>query len=182
MIARVIPAFAYAFKPAGDCITTHTADRFHLYDGQPVRLRVGEAEAIDLVVSNDRQRPIALIAVDGCLYDTAGPFGTKAPTRCDCVLICDEKAHFIEFKHGQAKNRTDRVKECIPQLAATISDFHRRGIIPDGSTVRAIACVGFTEQEPPRGASVEARIVQLNRLTPATVVVELAVSNQTTFN
>lgn len=176
MIARLVSSYAYtAARPVADCVRDFKATVLHLYDGPPVRVRAAVPEEIDVRVDNPQQRTIHLAATDGCLY---GPGHVQ---RCDCVLICDEEAHFIEFKHGQAKNRTERVKECIPQLAETIADFHRRGIITDGSTVRAIACVGFTEQQPPRGASLEARIVQLNRLTPDTVVVELSVSNRTSF-
>ncbi|MBC7449393.1 MAG: hypothetical protein H7330_15175 [Hymenobacteraceae bacterium] len=158
-----------------ECVRDFDATVLHLYDGPPVRVRAAVPEEVDVRVNNPRQRTIHLAATDGCLY------GPAHAQRCDCVLICDEEAHFIEFKHGLTKNRTERVKECIPQLAETIVDFHRRGIIADGSTVRAIACVGFTEQWPPRGASLEARVVQLNRLTPDTVLVELSVSNQTSF-
>lgn len=128
-----------------------------------------------MAVANARGRLIQLVAIDKCLYDDADP------SRCDCALICDEEIQFVEFKHGNSRRRTDRVKECIPQLAATITEFHRRQIIPAGCTVRAVACVGFTEQRPPRAASTEAQTVLLNRLTPETVVVELVIADETSF-
>jgi hypothetical protein len=80
----------------------------------------------------------------------------------------------IAFEHGKTKNRPERLRECIPQLAA--------GIIAPHSVVQAIACVGFAEQRPPRGVAIEARILQLNKLVAAGVVVELYVSDNTAFS
>ena len=177
MILRVVAA--YPHRPAASCTSPHTDVRFHVCDQPhplPVCRRFGPSQDVDLTVTNAQARTIHLVAVDKCLYDDADP------TRCDCALICDEEIQFVEFKHGNTKRRTDRIKECIPQLAATITAFHRLQIIPDSCTVRAVACVGFTEQRPPRDASTRAQELLINKLTPDTIVVELAITDETSFN
>ncbi|RFP67098.1 hypothetical protein D0N36_01035 [Hymenobacter lapidiphilus] len=102
-------------------------------------------------------------------------------TRCDCALVRKQEVRFVEFKHGTFRRRADRIKECIPQLAATINDFIMAGIIAPKSVVLAIACVGFQEEFPPRTAQLDARILQLNKLVGSDVVVELLVTDSTTF-
>ena len=88
----------------------------------------------------------------------------------------------MEFKHGVNKRRPYRVKECIPQLAAAINNFYKAGILLLNTTVLAIACVGFTEEFPPRTASLDTRILQLNRLIEANIAVELRVTDTTAFD
>ncbi len=176
MIARLLTA--YPHRPGAACISAHTDVLFHVCDQPhplPVCRRAGPSQEPDLRVTNVSARIVHLVAVDKCLYDDADP------TRCDCALICDDAIQFVEFKHGKSKRRTDRIKECIPQLAATITAFHRLQIIPASCTVRAIACVGFTEQRPPHDASTRAQELMINKLTPDTVVVELAITNETAF-
>ncbi len=161
------------------CVSSHTATLFHVYDPAgdlPCRHREDTPQETDLEVRNPNAVIVHLVAIDHCLY------GPSDATRCDCALVSSEKIHFVEFKHGKNKNRPDRLRECIPQLAAAINDFFQAGIIAPHSVVRAIACVGFAEQRPPRGAAIEARILQLNRLVPATVVVELYISDSTSFD
>ena len=138
--------------------------------------RSGPAEANDLTVLNPAIQAIHLIATDKCLYSSADA------SRYDCALVCDEQIHFVEFKHGVNKRRPDRVKECIPQLAAAINDFYKAGILLPNTIVLAIACVGFTEEFPPRTASLDTRILQLNRLVEADIAVELRVTDTTAFD
>ena len=138
--------------------------------------RSGPAEVNDLAVLNPVSQAIHLIAIDKCLYSSADT------SRCDCALVCDEQIHFAEFKHGVNKRRTDQVKECIPQLAAAINNFYKAGISLPNTIVIAIACVGFTEEFPPRTASLDARILQLNRLVEADIAVELRVTDTTAFD
>jgi hypothetical protein len=90
--------------------------------------------------------------------------------------------HFIEFKHGNFRRRTERVQECVKQLAKSINDFYNTGIIPARHSVLAIACVGFTEEFPPRNASLEALSARLNLLISADVIVELLVTDTITFS
>lgn len=175
MIERVTAHFA---ARRATCISSHTNSLFHVYDpagNLPCRHREDEPQETDLAVHNPSAAVIHLVAIDHCLYDSGDA------TRCDCALVCSEEIHFVEFKHGKNKNRAERLHECIPQLAAAINDFYQAGIIAPHSVVRAIACVGFAEQRPPRGASVEARSLQLNKLVADTVVVELRVSDHTFF-
>ena len=138
--------------------------------------RSGPAEVNDLAVLNPVSQAIHLIAIDKCLYSSADT------SRCDCALVCDEQIHFAEFKHGVNKRRTDQVKECIPQLAAAINNFYKAGILLPNTIVLAIACVGFTEEFPPRTASLDARTLQLNRLVEADIAVELRVTDTTAFD
>ncbi len=176
MILRLVAL--YQHRSAAPCVSSHSDVLFHVCDQPhplPVCRRADSSQDVDLTVANPRSRTIQLVAIDKCLYTDADP------TRCDCALICDEEIQFVEFKHGNSKRRTDRVKECISQLAATINAFHSRQIIPDNCTVRAIACVGFTEQRPPRDASTAAQTLLLNKLTPDNVVVELAITDETGF-
>ena len=175
MIDRLTAHFATR-PPA--CITSHTATLFHVHDqaGElPSRHREDTPQETDLAVLNPNATTIHLVAIDHCLY------GPADATRCDCALVSREEIHFVEFKHGKNKNRPDRLRECIPQLAAAINDFFQAGIIAPHSVVRAVACVGFAEQRPPRGAAIEARILQLNKLVAPTVAVELYVSDNTSF-
>jgi hypothetical protein len=181
MITR-IPS---AYPRHATCITLHTDEAFHVYDppqrlptdpALPCARRVGSPELTDLAVLNPGSQVVHLVAIDKYLYSSADT------TRCDCALVCDEQIHFIEFKHGVSKRRTDRVKECIPQLAAAINDFYKAGILLPNTTVQAIACVGFTEEFPPRTASLDARILQLNRLVEVDIIVELQVTDTTIFN
>jgi hypothetical protein len=177
MILRLVAA--YQHRAAATCISSHNDVLFHVCDQPhplPVCRRTGPAQDVDLAVTNPQSRTIQLVAIDKCLFTDADH------TRCDCALICDDEIQFVEFKHGNSKRRTDRVKECISQLAATITAFHSRQIIPDNCTVRAIACVGFTEQRPPRDASTAAQTLLLNRLTPDSVVVELEITDETAFH
>ncbi|UOQ78614.1 hypothetical protein MUN84_08775 [Hymenobacter sp. 5516J-16] len=141
----------------------------------PCQCRTESPEQTDLTVRNTGEAVVYLIAIDHCLY------GSADAQRCDCALVREEEIHFVEFKHGLNKNRSARLKECIPQLAAAINDFVQAGIIAPHSVVRAIACVGFAEQRPPRSAAIEARILQLNLLVPD-VAVELYVEDSTEFN
>lgn len=162
------------------CISRHGEDEFRVFDPEgafPCRPR-GEEEPqeTDLTVRNAGPAAVHLVAIDHCLY------GPADAARCDCALVRQEEIHFVEFKHGKTKNRPERLRECIPQLAAAINDFVRAGIIAPHSVVQAIACVGFAEQRPPRGAAIEARILQLNKLVADGVVVELHVSDTTAFN
>jgi hypothetical protein len=108
-------------------------------------------------------------------------YDSSDTTRCDCALVREQEIHFVEFKHGVKTRRSVRVKDCIPQLAATINDFIKAGIIAPGSEVLAIACVGFQEELPPRSAQLEVRTVQLNNLVEAGVAVKLLVTDATTF-
>lgn len=175
MIDRLTAHFA---AHGTDCISGHTDTLFHVYDPAgdlPCRRRDDSPSETDLAVSNPNAAIVHLIAVDHCLY------GSADATRCDCALISREEIHFVEFKHGKDKNRAGRLRESIPQLAAAINDFFKAGIITPHSVVRAIACVGFAEQRPPRGAAIEARILQLNTLVPDTIVVELFVADSTEF-
>ena len=175
MIARIRAHFANQ-PPA--CISHHAAAEFHVFDPAgtlPCRHRPDTPQATDLTVRNAGAVGVHLVAIDHCLY------GPADATRCDCALMRAEEVHFVEFKHGKHKNRPDRLRECIPQLAAAINDFVRAGIIAPHSVVLAIACVGFADQRPPRGAAIEARILQLNKLILANVVVELHVADITGF-
>lgn len=160
------------------CITQHSDAEFHIYDPEgsfPCRRRDDFPQETDLTVRNTGSTVVHLIAIDHCLY------GSADATRCDCALVRQEEIHFVEFKHGKAKNRPDRLRECIPQLAAAINDFLLAGIIAPHSVVLAIACVGFAEQRPPRGAAIEARILQLNKLVSGNVAVELHITDHTAF-
>lgn len=160
------------------CISSHELPVFYVYDppgNLPCQHREATPAQQDLTVHNTSASIVHLVAIDHCLY------GPADATRCDCALVRDEEIHFVEFKHGKNKNRKDRLRECIPQLAAAINDFVQAGIIAPHSAVRAIACVGFAEQHPPRGAAIEARILQLNRLVTADVAVDLYVADSTTF-
>ncbi len=161
------------------CISSHGEAEFHIFDPEgnfPCRHRGPDApQETDLTVRNASPAAVHLVAIDHCLY------GSADATRCDCALVRQEEIRFVEFKHGKSKNRPDRLRECIPQLAAAINDFVRAGIIAPHSVVQAIACVGFAEQRPPRGAAIEARILQLNKLVTEGVVVELHISDNTLF-
>jgi len=173
MIERILAYFA----DKASCISSHTDQLFYVYDQDgnlPCLHRVDKPEQTDLTIRNNGATVIHLVAIDHCLYSSADT------QRCDCALIRAEEIQFIEFKHGKSKNRPARLKECIPQLAAAINDFVQAGIIAPQSVVRAIACVGFAEQRPPRGAAIEARILQLNQLVTE-VVVELHVEDSTEF-
>ncbi len=185
MIERILAA--YPPKEQAVCITALTHPVFHVYDplslvneGPSARLpctyRLGlEKEDRELTVQNTAEQPVHLVAIDCCL------FASSDPSRCDCALVQEEVIHFVEFKHGIYKRRTDRIKDCIPQLASSITDFYSKGIFPAQHVVVAIACVGFTEEFPPRNASLEALTVRLNSLIPADVVVELRITDTTVF-
>lgn len=175
MIDRIAAHFS---NQRGGCISRHAEMEFHVYDPEgalPCRRREGAAQPTDLTVRNARSAAVHLVAIDHCLY------GSTDATRCDCALVRQEEIHFIEFKHGKNKRRSERLSECIPQLAATINDFLRAGIIAPHSVVVAIACVGFAEQRPPQGAAIEARKLQLNRLVTGAVAVQLYVRDDTVF-
>ncbi len=181
MITRILAAY----PRHATCISPHAEVEFHVYDppqllttdpALPCTRRVGTPEASDLAVQNPQGQTVHLVAIDKCLYSSADS------TRCDCALVCGEKIHFVEFKHGVNKRRTDRVKECIPQLAAAINDFYKAGILLPKTVVLAIACVGFNEEFPPRTASLDARILQLNKLVDADIAVELRVTDVTLFD
>ncbi|SES83341.1 hypothetical protein [Hymenobacter actinosclerus] len=166
------------FPASAACVSTHTERLFYIYDqegNQPCRHRTAMLAPTDLTVRNASAVAVHLIAIDHCLYNSSDS------QRCDCALVRGEEIHFVEFKHGTNKNRASRLKECIPQLAAAINAFIRAGIIAPHSSVRAVACVGFAEQRPPRGAAIEARILQLNLLVPE-VIVELFIDDSTEFN
>jgi hypothetical protein len=176
MIDRISAHFAQQPRL---CISMHGEAEFYIFDPVgdfPCQHRGGGApQETDLTVRNTGPAAVHLVAIDHCLY------GSADATRCDCALVRQEEIRFVEFKHGKNKNRPERLRECIPQLAAAINDFVRAGIISPHSTVQAIACVGFAEQWPPRGAAIEARILQLNKLVAAGVVVELHISDSTSF-
>lgn len=179
----------YQSKANTPCISIHTDVLFHVYDPplpepldpqepikrNPCARRVGPTEFTDLSIHNPREQPIHLVAIDSCLYDSGDT------TRCDCALVCEQEIQFVEFKHGNHRRRSERIKDCIPQLAATINDFFKAGILAPKTVVLAIACVGFQEEFPPRSASLEARLVHLNNLVEADVVVELRVTDSTIF-
>lgn len=181
---------AYPSKRDFPCINAHTDILFHVYDPplseaaeapeailrrEPCARRVGEPVITDLTVHNPQEHAVHLVSIDSCMYESSDT------TRCDCALVREREIHFVEFKHGVKTRRSERVKNCIPQLAATINDFIRAGIIAPGSEVLAIACVGFQEELPPRSAQLEVRTVQLNNLVEAGVAVRLLVTDTTTF-
>lgn len=172
------------------CLSTHSDPEFYLYDPplteradgstdpikrQPTAKREGSAQVNDFTVRNRTDSPVHLVTIDCCLYHSGDG------TRCDCALAHEQQIRFVEFSHGVFRRRTARVEKCIPQLAATINDFYAQGVIPAGSVVQAIICVGFTEDSPPRNASISVREVQLNLLVQAPIAVELRVSDETTF-
>jgi hypothetical protein len=175
---------------APQCLSTHTDSEFYLFDPplpereegsaelikrRPTAKREGNAQTDDFTVKNKTASPVHLVTIDCCLYFSGDG------SRCDCALAHEQQIRFVEFSHGVFRRRTARVEKCIPQLAATINDFYDLGVIPDGSVVQAIICVGFTEDFPPRTAITDARTLQLNRLVKAPVAVELRVSDETTF-
>jgi len=186
MIERI--AAAYPPKDQAVCITSLAHPVFHIYDPLslaadepaerlPCTYRLGsDKEDRELTVQNQTQQLVHLVAIDCCL------FASGDPSRCDCALVQQETIHFVEFKHGNYRRRTDRIKDCIPQLANSINDFYSQGIMPAQHTVLAIACVGFTEEFPPRNASLEALAARLNSLVVADIVVELRVTDVTTFS
>lgn len=173
------------------CISTHHDPEFYVYDPplpereagstepvkrQPTARREGVLQPDDFTVKNTTISPVHLVAIDCCLY------GSGDGTRCDCALVYEEQIRFVEFSHGVFRRRTSRIEKCIPQLAASINDFYELGIIPAGSVVQAIVCVGFTEDFPPRTATTDARSAQLNLLIKAPdIAVELRVSDTTSF-
>lgn len=185
MIERIVAA--YPPKEQAVCITALSHPVFHIHDPLslasdgptnrlPCTYRLGpEKEDRELTVRNETGQPVHLVAIDCCL------FASDDPSRCDCALVQEEIIHFIEFKHGNYRRRTDRIKDCIPQLANSINDFYSKNILPSRHTVSAIACVGFTEEFPPRNASLEALQARLNLLVAANVVVELRVTDITLF-
>lgn len=168
MIERI--RAAYPPKEQTNCITALAHPVFHVYDplsaddtGAATRLpctfRLGlEKEDRELTVRNTTAQPVHLVAIDCCL------FASSDPSRCDCALVQNEIIHFVEFKHGNFRRRTERIQECVRQLANSINDFYSTGIIPARHSVLAIACVGFTEEFPPRNASLEALSARLNLL------------------
>ena len=175
---------------APKCLSAHPETEFHLFDPplaereagssdpikrQPTATRAGEAQINDFTVKNQTTNPVHLVRIDCCLYDSGDG------TRCDCALAHEQQLRFVEFSHGVFRRRTARVEKCIPQLAASINDFYALGIIPAGSVVQAIVCVGFTEDFPPRTATTSVREAQINLLVKAPVAVELRVSDETTF-
>lgn len=172
------------------CLSTHADPEFYLYDPplaervegstdvikrQPTARREGDVLVNDFTVKNKTTSMVHLVTIDCCLYQSGDG------TRCDCALAHEQQIRFVEFSHGVFRRRTARVEKCIPQLAATINDFYELGVIPAGSVVQAIICVGFTEDFPPRTATTDARSAQLNLLVKAPVAVELRVSDETTF-
>lgn len=172
------------------CISTHSDSEFYIYDSilpdrspeskeplkrLPTACRVGTYQPNDFTVKNFSDNPIHLVAIDCCMYESGDS------TRCDCALVLEQDIRFIEFSHGNFRRRVNRVEKCIPQLAATINDFYAQGIIPAGAVVQAIVCVGFTEDFPPRTATIDARTAQLNLLVKAPVAVELRVTDVTVF-
>lgn len=185
MIERIHAA--YPPKEQAVCITALSHPVFHVYDPLsldesgaaerlPCTFRLGpDKNDLELTVQNGAGPPVHLVAIDCCL------FASSDPSRCDCALVQDETIQFVEFKHGNYRRRTDRIKDCIPQLANSINDFYNAGILPPRHTVWAIACVGFTEEFPPRNASLEAHQARLNLLVSVDVLVELRVTDTTTF-
>jgi hypothetical protein len=185
MIERILAT--YPPKEQAVCITALAHPVFHVYDPLsltdsgtterlPCTFRLGpEKEDRELTVQNNATQPVHLVAIDCCL------FASSDPSRCDCALVQAETIHFVEFKHGNYRRRTERIQDCIRQLANSINDFYNTGILPARHSVLAIACVGFTEEFPPRNASLEALSARLNLLVSADVVVELRVTDTTTF-
>ncbi len=190
MIERI--AAAYPPKEQSACITALPHPVFHVSDPllaerplgstepqkrQPCTYRLGPpGEDRELTVHNKTDQPVHLVAIDCCLFDSGDP------SRCDCALVKEEVIRFVEFKHGNFRRRTERVRDCIPQLAKSINDFYSKGILPARHTVLAIACVGFTEEFPPQNASLEALQARLNLLVSADVLVELHVTDTTIFS
>ncbi|MBF9223686.1 hypothetical protein [Hymenobacter ruricola] len=175
---------------APQCLSIHPEPELYLYDPplpereegsaelikrQPTSKREGSPQLNDFTVRNQTASPVHLVKIDCCLYSSGDG------TRCDCALAHEQQLRFVEFSHGVFRRRSARVEKCIPQLAASINDFYDLGIIPAGSVVQAIICVGFTEDFPPRTAMTDIRTVQLNQLVKAPVAVELRVSDETTF-
>jgi len=185
MIERIYAA--YPPKEHAVCITALSHPVFHVFDplslvsnGTTERLpstyRLGpEKEDRELTVHNKTGQPIHLVAIDCCLL------ASDDPSRCDCALVQEEIIQFVEFKHGKYARRTERIKDCIRQLANSINDFYNAGILPPKQTILAIACVGFTEELPPRSASLEAHQARLNLLVAVDVLVELRVTDTTLF-
>ena len=185
MITRIIHLGASA------CISIHHDSEFYLYDPPlperelgstdllkrlPTTRREGIRQQDDFTVRNSTASPVHLVAIDCCMYASGDS------TRCDCALVREQEIRFVEFSHGNFRRRINRVEKSIPQLAATINDFYAKGIIPAGSVIQAIICVGFTEDFPPRNATIDARTAQLNLLIKAPVAVELRVTDITEFN
>lgn len=189
MIDRI--AAVYPPKKQTACIVALSHAIFHVCDPPlaerlpgsteplkrlPCTYRVGPTrEDRELTVHNKSDQPIHLVAIDSCLFDS------NDPSRCDCALVKEEIIQFVEFKHGNFRRRTERVRDCISQLAKSINDFYSKGILPARHTVLAIACVGFTEEFPPQNASLEALQARLNLLVSADVLVELHVTDTTVF-
>lgn len=176
---------------APQCLSSHADPEFYLYDPplaeredgssdpikrRPTAKRESGVQINDFIVKNKTASPVHLVTIDCCLYQSGDG------TRCDCAVAHEQQIRFVEFSHGVFRRRTARVEKCIPQLAATINDFYALGVIPAGSVVQAIICVGFTEDFPPRSATTDARSAQLNLLVKAPVAVELRVSDETTFS
>jgi len=190
MIERITAA--YPPKEQAACIIALSQPVFHVSDPLPTERPPGSTEPVkrlpctyrlgpagedrELTVHNQNGKPVHLVAIDCCLFDSGDP------SRCDCALVKEEVIQFIEFKHGNFRRRTERIKDCIPQLAKSINDFYSKGILPARHTVLAIACVGFIEEFPPQNASLEAARARLNLLVSADVVVELYVTDTTTFS
>lgn len=131
-------------------------------------------EEIDFLVENNNRKDIGLVAIDKCLYDENGP------SRCDCAVFEEHIIAFIEFKLGNNRKRTDRLKEARMQLASTIMEFKKRNIIDSTNIIRTYAHVGFHQTKPAVNATILAAIAHFNEKFPD-LTIEFYADNKTSF-
>lgn len=168
MIRRIASAFSTALS-SRPCFSACTQPAFFVHDPIAAHpptccvLLPARVRKCDLEVINPQLSPIHFLSLDKCIYPHGSP-----QTRCDCVLIVNNIAHFVEFKTTSAtSDRPTSVGDCLEQLAASIRDFYDRGIIADGATVMAYACVGFSRTIPFNGARLkEQKEILLEKIKP----------------
>lgn len=171
MVDRVRAAFAPQLAAKEICLQACAHAEFHIHDPHPVRegkgpcqlLLAGAKAKSDMHVRNSSLRPLHFVAIDQCLYSDADP------SKCDCALLDNEAAYFVEFKTSEHGNdpaisvANANPGDCLDQLAASIRDFYDRGILQTGQPVTACASVGFPRHRPQSGAHHQAQLAELQR-------------------
>lgn len=184
MIGRIASAFS-AELSSRPCLSACVQPAFFVHDPVTAHppaccvLLPARVRKCDLEVTNLQLLPVQFLALDKCIYAHGSP-----QTRCDCVLIINDVAHFVEFKTtSAASDRTTSVGYCLDQLAASIRDFHDRGIIADGDTVMAYACVGFSRTIPFNGARLkEQKEILLEKIKPRKLRLRLVADSLLAIN
>ncbi len=129
---------------------------FYIFDppsetNQPVRI-VNAKDEHQLIVSNLNEKTICLVKTDKCLFH-------HEVSKCDCILIAENKVFFVEIKDTKKAQRHANRAKAIEQLENTLKSVIEQQIELSNFAVKAIICFKSAGNYPTQASKNTSRAI-----------------------